>query len=359
MTNNAGPERPYGETAAALSSWGWDDFFQEDFERRANAGDAPARVLRSDAGAALVALGAGEAHLPIHRHLLASGEGRPTTGDWVVVSGGEIAAVLARRTALVRASVDPSGAPQVLAANVEFVLVAEPLGERWRPRRLERLLVLAWQSGALPVVVLTKADRSEQLEDELSAAMMTAPGVAVHAVSATEGVGLEELAAELAPGTTAVIIGRSGAGKSTLANALSGGLSALATSEVRGDGKGRHTTVTRELVRLANGALMIDTPGLRAIGLVDSPDAVGEAFSDIEGLALACRFSDCAHESEPGCAVTAAIVRGEMDRERLAGYRRLEREMARLEARRDPRLMAERGAKWRALSRQMRHLPRR
>ena len=216
---------------------------------------------------------------------------------------GEIASVLDRRTAVVRASADPGKGAQVLAANVEFVLVAEPLGERWRPRRLERLLVVAWQSAAIPIVVLTKADRCDDIEAALSLARAVAPGASVYAVSPLYGDGTEELAKALAPGTTAVIIGRSGA------------------------------------------------------GLIDSTEAIGDAFSDLEALAPNCRFGDCAHESEPGCAVQEAISAGELDGERLASYRRLQREQERLEAREDPRLRAAKAAEWRRFSKEIRRLP--
>jgi ribosome biogenesis GTPase len=165
---------------------------------------------------------------------------------------------------------------------------------------------------------------------------------------------MEGLAAELAPRTTSVMIGTSGAGKSTLANALSNGEAGLATQEARADGKGRHTTVTRELVHLSNGALMIDTPGLRAVGLWDAEDALADAFSDVEELALGCRFNDCAHDREPGCAVKEAIDEGRLDAARLESYRRLQREQRRLTARNDARLRAERASEFKALGKQMR-----
>ncbi len=342
-----------------LTAWGWDESFRELFDSRAMPGDEPGRIVRADRRACAVALERGEVHVPLARHLLSSGSSQPTTGDWVVVREGEIAEVLDRRTAVVRASADPGKGAQVLAANVEFVLVAEPLGERWRPRRLERLLVVAWQSGAVPIVVLTKPDRCDDVEAALSLAMTVAPGVTVYAVSPLFGDGTEELARELAPGTTAVIIGRSGAGKSTLANALSTGRGGLAVGEVRNDDKGRHTTVTRELVILANGALLIDTPGLRAIGLVDSVEAISDAFSDVESLAPGCRFGDCAHETEPGCAVQGAIAAGELEAGRLVSYRRLQREQARFEAREDPRVRAARAAEMRRFTREIRRLPKR
>lgn len=362
MSNPAPPNSARSSTdipSRPLSAWGFDHTFRQRFEERAEPGDLPGRVLRADLGSCLVGLDGAERHLSLGRQLIQGGDGQPTTGDWVVVRRDEVVAVLERRTAVVRAASDPGKGDQVLAANIEFVLIAEPLGERWRPRRLERLLVVAWQSGAVPIVVLTKLDRSDEPEEALRSAMAVAPGVSVYAVNSLLGDGTAELASELSPGTTSVIIGRSGAGKSTLANALSGGELALATGAVRNDGKGRHTTVTRELVVLANGSLLIDTPGVRAIGLIDSSGAIGDAFSEVESLAAECRFGDCAHDREPGCAVNAAIAAGELDAERLASYQRLQREQQRYAAREDPRLRAERAAKWRALSKEMRRSPKR
>ncbi len=334
----------------ALEELGYDDAFAAKFRSASCAGRPhalPGRVLRVDRTSCQVALASGDVSLPVGRELQRDPLQAPTTGDWVVIDGGEVVAVLERRTSVVRAGFRELSA-HVLAANVDSVLVVSSLQNAFRPRRIERLLVIAWQTGALPVVVLTKSDCCEDVATALGQAAAVAPGVAVHAVSAVTGEGMDELSAELAPRTTAVMIGPSGTGKSTLANHLSDGTAALATTEVRSDGKGRHTTVTRELVRLANGALLIDTPGLRAIGLWDAGDAIGEAFSDLGALAAACRFNDCAHASEPGCAVQAAIREGGLDPERLESFRRLEREQRRLEARTDARLSAERRAELRS-----------
>ncbi|MGH9297849.1 MAG: GTPase RsgA, partial [Acidimicrobiales bacterium] len=180
---------------AGLGPWGWDDLTRRRFEAAALGGEQPARVLRADRGACVVALCDGERHLPIDKRLGSDSEERPTTGDWAVVRGGEVIAVLERRTAVVRAAADPSGKPQVLAANVDNVLLLEPLTDRWRPRRLERLLVIAWQSGARPIVVLTKADLVASVDEALAKAMSVAPGVSVHAVSSVEGLGIDRLLA--------------------------------------------------------------------------------------------------------------------------------------------------------------------
>lgn len=345
----AEPEPP------SLAALGWDASWQAAFEAvwppglpRARQPEA-ARVLRRDRTMCLVGGDGGERQVTVARHLLVEPLEAPTTGDFVAVAGGEITAVLERRTSMMRSGYRDLSA-QVLAANVDTVLVVVSLDQPWRARRVERLLVVAWQTAAIPVVVLSKADRCDDPGGLFDAAAAVAPGCAVHVVSAFSGRGVDALAHELAPGTTTVMIGTSGAGKTTLANALADADTHRATSPMRTDGKGRHTTVARELVRLRNGALMIDTPGLRAIGLWDAEEALGEAFSDVEALAEGCRFGDCAHESEPSCAVKAAIQAGELDRDRLASFRRLQREQQWLAARTDARLRALRNAEWKQIA---------
>jgi ribosome biogenesis GTPase / thiamine phosphate phosphatase len=344
-----------GEQVDVLADLGWDSGFDASYHAelsalQVSAGAAvPGRVLRRDKTACAVALPTGLRQITIAPGLLHSPADAPTTGDFVVVVSGEIRAVLERRTSVMRSGFRDLSA-QVLAANVDTVLAVSSLSSAFRARRLERLLVIAWQTGATPIVVLTKADCCENAGAAYDAASAVAPGCAVHVVSAVTGQGIAGLAAELAPRTTAVMIGSSGAGKSTLANALSDGQAGLETADLRADGRGRHTTVARELVQLENGALMIDTPGLRAIGLWDAEEALGDAFSDVEELALACRFNDCAHDREPGCAVKQAIAQGHIDGARLESYRSLQREQRRLAAHTDARLRAERAAELRAFN---------
>jgi ribosome biogenesis GTPase len=345
-----------------LADIGWDAL--RDSELINLAGAVPGapnflggRITRRDRRTALVAFGGREAACRIAKRLLGDPLEQPTTGDFVAVAGEDIVAVLERRTSVMRASFRSLDA-QVMAANVDHVLVSVSLANKFRAGRIERLLVIAWQTGAVPIVVLTKGDTCDDRASAYQRTKALAPGAAVHIVSSVTGEGLAELAADLSPRTTAVIIGPSGAGKSTLANAL-GAHDHLATQEVRGDGKGRHTTVTRELVRLGNGALMIDTPGLRSIGLWDAEEALDEAFSDVEELVGGCRFNDCAHESEPGCAVTAAIAGGLLDPLRLESYKRLLREQRQIAARTDPRLRAERLREHKALVRSVKGVTRR
>lgn len=281
----------------------------------------------------------------------------PCTGDWAALrpaSPGHapvLHAVLERRTALVRSTAARTSHGQVLAANVDTVLVTVSLAAPLTHGRTERMLALAWESGARPVVVLTKADACADVTSAHSQVSEVAPGVDVLVTSAVTGQGRDTLAAR-ATGTV-VLLGPSGAGKSSLGNQLLGE-DRLATGAVRDvDGKGRHTTAWRELVPLPGGVLL-DTPGLRAIGLHDAQDGLARAFADIEHLAPDCRFTDCAHVSEPGCAVLAAVEAGEVPQRRLESYRRLLRENAYAASRADARLRADREAVRKDITRHLR-----
>jgi ribosome biogenesis GTPase len=273
----------------------------------------------------------------------------PTVGDWVVLKGGVVVEVLSRKSAIVRGSAGGGDKAQVLAANVDKVFVVCSLEGRFRARRLERLLVLAWQSGASPVVVLTKVDIAEDLSGAVEAAEKLVGAGDVVAVSSLTGAGMDAVGSLLVPRETVVLLGPSGAGKSTLANRLGCGEIELQTGEVRGDGKGRHTTTARELVRLPGGALLIDTPGLRALALWDADQAIGDVFEEVEELAATCRFSDCAHYSEPGCAIKAAISAGTLGADRYASFENLRREQRNLAARVDPSERAEERKRHKAL----------
>jgi ribosome biogenesis GTPase len=285
-------------------------------------------------------------------------EGPITVGDWVVARldddrRAEILRILPRRTAFVRGAPGGVTAEQTLAANVDVAFVVTPLDVAPRLRRLERFLALAWESGATPVVVATKADRSDDVAGARAEIERVAIGVDVEAVSALTGSGLDALRARVAGSRTVVLLGPSGAGKSTLANALLG-RPALAVQEVRRDGKGRHTTTHRELVVLPGGGVLIDTPGLRGLLLWEAADGVERAFADIEELAAGCRFSDCRHAVEPGCAVVAAVESGALDPTRLEAYRKLERELASLERRQDARARIEERRRAKTIERSLR-----
>jgi ribosome biogenesis GTPase len=238
---------------------------------------------------------------------------------------------------------------QVVAANVDTVLLVLALNRDFNVRRLERYVAAGWESGAQPVVVLTKADVCDDLAAREAEAAAVAPGVPVHVVSSWEGTGLDVLGAYLGPGRTVALLGSSGAGKSTLLNRLAGA-EVMATGAVRdADDRGRHTTTRRELVRLPGGALLIDTPGMRELGLWDAAEGVSQTFGDLEALAVRCRFRDCAHDSETGCAVQAALTEGSLAPERLASYRKLQRELAFQARRTDMQARLAEQARWKQI----------
>ena len=256
--------------------------------------------------------------------------------------------VLPRRNAITRASVSPgSSQQQVLAANVDVLAICEPCHPAPAAGRVERLLALAWECGAQPAVILTKTDLPRMSRAPWPRCRLLALGAPVVPVSATTGVGIEDVRALTTPGQALALLGPSGAGKSTLLNTLLG-VDAMATSHVRADGKGRHVTARRELFALDNGSYIIDTPGLRSIGLATT-DGLDQVFAEISSLAESCRFRDCAHRTEPGCAVLAAIDDGSLQPRRLDSYRKLLREAAYQERRGNARLEAEERARWKSL----------
>ncbi|MGH8776120.1 MAG: ribosome small subunit-dependent GTPase A [Jiangellaceae bacterium] len=338
----------------SLAELGWDDSFASAFAPHAD-GHIPARVSRVDKGGADLLGQGGPLRATYGRDVLAAlatdRAAAPTVGDWAAVrhwpdDRRTIEAVLARRTRVIRDGADETSHAQVLAANVDLVVIVEHLDPEPDVGRIERLLVLAWGSGARPLVVLTKADLVPDPDGMRGEVAVAAPGVDVIAANATDGDGIDALRAHLAPGRTLVLLGPSGAGKSTLVNALAGA-SMMATAATRAvDGKGRHTTTHRQLVVLPGTGVVLDTPGLRSVGLVADAEAVATAFPELEELAARCRFRDCAHETEPGCAVLAAIDEGDLDERRLASWRKLGREAAFQARRADARLRAQEVAIW-------------
>ncbi|MFI5952420.1 ribosome small subunit-dependent GTPase A [Cryptosporangium sp. NPDC051539] len=332
--------------SSLLDLYGWDATWADAFAPHSAGGLVPGRVVRVDRGRCGVLTPTGATHAEFSRTDVC-------TGDWVALSGASVHAVLPRRTALVRASASGLSHGQVLAANVDVVAVVVAATVDVDLGRAERLLALAWESGAQPVVVLTKTDACPDAGPALESLGGVAVGADVLAVSAVAGHGLDALAAELTG--TVVLIGPSGVGKSTLATALTG--AELAVRGVRAaDGKGRHTTVRREMIPLRGGrGVLIDTPGLRGVGLFDAGEGLGLAFADIDALAPDCRFRDCAHGSEPGCAVRAAIDSGALPARRLESYRKLVRENEWAASRTDARLRAERKATMRVAQRQYRN----
>jgi ribosome biogenesis GTPase len=274
-------------------------------------------------------------------------------GDWVGLGDGLIRTVLPRRSAIVRNAAGLTTTAQTLAANVDVALVVSSLGPDLEPRRIERYLVTIWESGASPEIVLTKADRLDDPWPLVAEVEAVALGVPVHVVSAVTGQGCDALRARIQAGTTAVLIGSSGVGKSTLVN-LWLGEDVMTTRETReDDDEGRHTTTHRQLLVLPGGGLVIDTPGLRELQLWDVGAAGLDAtFADVEELATDCRFGDCTHTHEPGCAVLAAVESGELPSERLHSWRKLQRELRAIAMRHDIRLRKEEGRKWRLRARE-------
>ncbi|MES9543831.1 ribosome small subunit-dependent GTPase A [Actinomadura sp. NPDC000600] len=347
--------------SSPLAAYGWDDALEHEFTSHRAAGLIPARVAAVDRGLCDVVTENGPARASTVSAVSGGGAAEaPCTGDWAALRAGgpdgrpAVAALLPRRTAIVRSSASRDSRGQVLAANVDTVAVAVSLAAPLDLGRVERLLALAWESGARPVVVLTKADQVPGTDAQQGEVAAAAPGVDVVACSAATGDGVDVVRAVLSG--TVVLVGPSGAGKSTLGNALLGG-QVLATGEVReSDGKGRHTTVRRELLPLPGGGVLIDTPGLRGVGLFEASHGLERAFADVEELAGLCRFGDCAHRSEPGCAVLAAVEDGTLPRRRLDSYRKLLRENAWAASRTDQRLRAERENRTKAISKWQRQM---
>jgi ribosome biogenesis GTPase len=333
-----------------LTCLGWDSRRDTEFAPPAESA-VPARAARIDRG--MLDVLTSDNPLRVAR----PADTDVAVGDWVALTAEDrqwrVDNVLSRRSAIRRASVTGESRPQVLAANVDVVVIAVPTVPEPRVGMTERLVALAWDSGATPLVVLTKADLvpdPDVLADDLRA---SAPGVEVVVVSAARSDGLQPLAAQLAPGSTFCLVGRSGAGKSTLVNGLLGE-QRFATTDIRDDGKGRHTTTFRELVVLPGGGILIDTPGLRGVGLWLDGDGLDRAFADVEELALTCRFADSRHDTEPGCAVLGAVDAGTLDERRLHSWRKLQREAQWIARRTDARLRAEEARRWKAVSVEMR-----
>lgn len=337
--------------SAALIELGLTDRERALFATLAEDGFELARVVRVDRGLPLVGSERGLERAEPATHLIKSADSsqsRAVVGDWVALARPAthempiIEVILPRKSAFSRKDPGEQVEEQVLIANADVVFVVQSLsGTGINPRRLERELVIAWDSGALPVVVLTKADLAEDLEGQKRLADEIAHGVDVIVESAATGIGFDEVRAHVPQGKTAALLGASGVGKSTLINGLLGE-ELLETGAVRaGDDKGRHTTVARELVVVPGGGVLIDTPGMRALALWDVSEGLVSAFPEIDALAEHCRFRDCEHEDEPGCAVKAAVESGELPARRLESYLRLTREMADLARRQDERAWRE------------------
>ena len=297
------------------------------------------RLIRYHGALCVVAMEDGEHTLPAN--IEADDGSSPAVGDWVLVGPDQsgtslkLDAIMPRRSKISRKAAGRAVREQVMAANVDRVFVVTSLNRDLNLSRIERFLATVWQSGASPVIVLTKADLVDDPTAYIDQVEALAPGVDVHAVSVLSGMGMDGLRSYFQPGVTAILTGSSGVGKSTLVNALIG-QDMLETGAIRqSDSKGRHTTTHRELLPIPGGAVIIDTPGLRELGLWVDGEAISQTFADIEAYADSCRFRDCSHQSEPGCAVTEAVDQGSLDPRRLDNYRRMQADVRRIAARED------------------------
>jgi ribosome biogenesis GTPase len=325
-----------------LAALGWDPAWEVARVACALPDLEPARVATQHRGGYVLFTAEGEGTAVVSgrfRHETRAPSDFPVVGDWVLARDGVIHAVLPRRTAFSRKTNLGIVEAQVAAANADVVFVVAALDTEPNLRRIERYLTVAYESGAEPVVLLSKADLCPDVPTALAVVSGTAPGTAVHAISARDGTADEVLARYCRPARTTVFLGPSGVGKTTLLNLLTG--TERATASVLADGRGRHTTTHRELVLVEGRGIVIDTPGMRELQLWDAESGLAAVFADIEALARECRFADCAHTAEPGCAIRGALETGRLDRDRYAGYQKLEREEAHIAKQRDVRALAD------------------
>jgi ribosome biogenesis GTPase / thiamine phosphate phosphatase len=329
---------PFGKQVTALSTFdlsvlGWSAEWHSHLER----GLEPARVVAVHRGALDLYTAAGVVRTRLPGRLTFAATDI-AVGDWVGLGDATVQSVLPRRTALVRNAAGRATRRQTLVANIDLALLVCSLGLELDPQWIERGLVAIWESGAVPEIVLTKADRIGDPRPFVERAEALAPGVPVHVVSALSGAGCERLRARIERGATAVLLGSSGVGKSTLVNYLAGS-ELMATSETRGDDQGRHTTSHRQLILLPGGGVVIDMPGLRELALWETAGSLDQmAFTDIDEVTGGCRFADCTHTSEPGCAVVAAVHSGALRPERVQSWHELRRELQATAIRRDQRV---------------------
>jgi ribosome biogenesis GTPase / thiamine phosphate phosphatase len=354
------------ENTVHLEDLGWNSFFESHFVEVNKGPLVPARVTEVLKGFHRVRCERGEYLAEVAGKIHYAAEARddyPAVGDWVAIAPrpregrARIECILPRRTKLARKVAGRASEEQIIACNLDTVFVVSSLNRDFNLRRIERYLALVWDSGARPVILLNKADLCEEAESCAMQVETVGLGTPVHLLCALAGTGVESIVPYLPAGATGAFVGSSGVGKSTIINRLLG-KDALFTQPVRdSDDRGKHTTTSRQMILLPKGGIVVDTPGMRELQLLDNEHGVAQAFEDIETLARACKFGDCRHRGEPGCAVLDAIVDGSLLPERLQSFRKLGAEMAYLERKYDPQLARETKEKWKKIHKAMRPKP--
>lgn len=343
-----------------LTTFGWDDFFEANFMTYAGCGYTSGRVALEHKNLFRVYTQHGEVPAEISgklRHESVNRRDLPAVGDWVVIrsqpEGGRVMihAVLPRRSSFVRKAAGSRTEEQIAGANIDTVMLLTSLNQDFSLRRLERYLIIAWKSGANPIIILSKSDLCNRVADRINEVQAVARGVPIHAISVVTGRGFDDIAQYFKPGQTVALLGSSGVGKSTLINHLTG-IDHLKVQTVReDDDRGRHTTTHRELILLPAGGLVLDTPGMRELQLWDGDESLQLVFEDIEALAGKCFFTDCRHQDEPRCAVREALGAGTIDTGRYESYEKLQKELKYLARRRDKASEIIEKKKWKKLSR--------
>ena len=339
-----------------LKQLGWNQYFEKAFKSYQNGNYTVGRIALEHKGIYRVFSEAGSLLAEVTgkmRHLAKESSDFPAVGDWVVISTRKeeqkatIHAVLPRKSKFSRKKAGLTTEEQIVASNIDTVFLVNALNTDFNLRRIERYLLLAWESGANPVIILSKSDLCEDIDRKIAEVEKVALGVPIHAISAEQREGLNQLTPYLEEGQTIALLGSSGTGKSTLTNTLYGANVLNVNSIRENDDKGRHTTTHRELVLLQDGGIMIDTPGMRELQLWEAEEGISQGFTDIEDLTVQCKFTDCQHNSEPGCAVQEALSKSTLSKERFNNYQKLQRELAYLERKENQRTALAKKAKWR------------